>query len=368
MYSGTFLCQINITRDCNLRCQHCYISTDKKAQSQFMTIEQYKQVIDQLCDFAKKRKKYKNLEIHVIGGEPTMLPYKFHQEAVSYSKEKFAKLDINVRLGLVTNMVTSKAIKVSHLYDNVATSYEVQTRFINKQHKPVPELESKWVENCVEFINSGKELSITTAITRQAIDMGAANLAEYLYKSGFRHMHFGFFIPSGDGAANIGSVFPEFEETSKFLIEMTDWYLKKREVDDSVSINPVESLINSLYKNEPNDDIVCPIIPGSIDIDWDGETVTCIEAGGEVDFESLGNVYETTIDEIMSSKKYRQERQKAIRIKPHCQGCDKYKVCQMACGILHDYWDGEGECPGFKGFIDYVEKKVVEDNVKPKYT
>ena len=52
--------------------------------------------------------------------------------------------------------------------------------------------------------------------------------------------------------------------------------------------------------------------------------------------------------------------------KPHCVGCDEFRSCQSACGILHQYWNGQGECPGFKGFIKHV-RGVTDQGVKQKH-
>ncbi|EGR3310002.1 radical SAM protein [Vibrio parahaemolyticus] len=367
MFNSTFLCQINVTRDCNLRCEHCYISTDKKVSSKYMTKDQFYQVIDQLCDFLVSNPSYLNAEVHVIGGEPSMLGEKFFKEVLPYANEKFSQISTNVKLSIVTNLLTSRAVKVAKLFDHISTSYEVNTRFIKVNHEHAPELENQWIDNCKKMIADGHKLNVTMAITKQAIDLGAKNVLEYLYQIGFRGIHTGFFIPSGDGMKHITSVFPAFEETSQFLIDATEWYLEKRKVCDEIAVNPVESLINSIKFNRANDDIICPIIPGSIDIDWNGETVTCIEAGGELGFDSMGNIFDSNISTIMKSKKYRQERRKAMKVKTSCVGCDEMEQCQMACGILHDFWNGEGECPGFKRFIKNTRRLVEVENVQPRY-
>ncbi|WP_137297123.1 SPASM domain-containing protein [Psychromonas sp. SP041] len=371
MSGKTFLFQINVTRDCNLRCTHCYISTDKKVQSQYMNEEQFIEAFSQVVDFMKKdfsgKKSYSLAEIHVIGGEPTMLGYEFFEKNLPLVREKLSEIPQDYRLSIVTNLITNQAVKIASLFDMVATSYEEKTRFVSKTGEAKPKLAEKWESNVKKMNQSGHSPTVTMAVTKQAIERGAASLLDYFNKEvGFEKMHLGFFIPSGDGLVNISDVFPMFHETSQFMIEATDWYLERRLENKDMYVNPVESMIESIYGNEAIDDIVCPIIPGSIDIDWDGETVTCIEAGGEVDMTSLGNIFETPITEIISSKAYKRERANAIITKPACRGCDELMSCQSACGVLHQYWNGRGECPGFKSFIKYIRFQVEVNGIKPK--
>lgn len=370
MSGKTFLFQINVTRDCNLRCTHCYISSDKKAESQFMTKEQLLHVTREIVGFLIKdsntKREYNLADIHVIGGEPSMLGLAFFQEVLPEMKAILANAPQKVKLSIVTNMITKQAVKIARLFDEVSTSFEYDTRFLSKTGAPKPALQDAWLKNIREFQSDGRSIYVTTAITKQVIERGAAHLLDFFYDNGFRSVHLGFFIPSGDGLVYMDSTFPMFHETSQFLIEAADWYLEKRLKDPLLYVNPIESMIESIYEGKPLDDIVCPIIPGSLDIDWNGGTVTCIEAGGEVDFDSLGNVFEVPMTDILKSRKYLRERTKAMVPKPQCVGCDELEACQSACGVLHGYWNGKGECPGFKAFIKHIRRFVDEKGVEPK--
>lgn len=367
--SKTFLFQVNVTRDCNLRCTHCYISSEKKDISKMMSaadiIMLFQQIQQYLMSETAKRHGYTYAEIHIIGGEPTLLGLELFQNIVPEINSLLSQQPIPYRLSIVSNLVSKEALQVARLFENVSTSYEVDTRFISIKHIVKPQLETKWLQNVRVLQDEGKDIAITMAVTKNAIEMGAARVLNYFYENGFRKIHLGFFIPSGDGRKHAAAIGPTFAETSEFLIEATDWYLSHRNEDEGLFLNPIESLIDAIYKGEPSDDIVCPIIPGSLDVDWDGETVTCIEAGGETDMVSLGNVFASSVTDVLNGPKYLRERAKAIRPQPLCVGCDEITLCQSACGILHKTWDGEDECPGFKRSIKYVRRHV-EQGVLPK--
>ncbi len=365
----TFLLQINTTRDCNLRCTHCYISTDKKEISKFMTESHFLSVFEQFAAFLSTpaaEEEYNLADIHVIGGEPTMLGYDFYARLLPQARALLSKVKQQVKLSIVTNLVTHDALRICELFDFVSTSYEIDTRFVSAKGRPLPKLEQLWINNVRTLQASGIQVNVTTAVTQQVINFGAGKLLDYFLENGFRNVHLGFFIPSGDGLINIGTVFPPFKQTSDFMIEAANWYLQRRLDIPDLYVNPIESMIESIYYKTPMDDIVCPIIPGSLDVDHDGETVTCIEAGGEVDMTSLGNVFVDGMTNILNGRAYRRERTKAIVPKMHCIGCDELENCQSACGVLHGFWNGKGECPGFKGFIKFIREQVEQKGVIPK--
>ncbi len=367
--SKSFLLQVNTTRDCNLRCTHCYISTEKKELSQTMTEKHFLSVFDELVTFLntpRALKTYALADVHIIGGEPTMLGLSFYQRMIPLIREKLKQVRQQVKLSIVTNMVTDEAVAIGQLFDFVSTSYEIDTRFVSAKGRALPKLEQKWVDNCNALRKTGQKLNVTTAVTQQVISYGAVKLLDDFFEKGFRNIHLGFFIPSGDGLTNIGTVFPTFAATTQFMIDAANWYLERRIDNPDLYVNPVESMIESIYRKEAMDDIVCPIIPGSLDIDWNGETVTCIEAGGEVNMDSLGNLFTEGMNNILEGRKYIRERTKAIVPKPHCMGCDEMINCQSACGVLHGYWNGRGECPGFKGFIKFIRNLVENEGIMPK--
>lgn len=367
--SKTFLLQINTTRDCNLRCTHCYISSEKKDISTFMSEDNFVDVFKKLADFLNSdyaKSEYSLADVHVIGGEPTLLGLAFYEKLMPLAREQLKGLKQQVKLSIVTNLITQDAVAIGRLFDFVSTSYEIDTRFVSAKGRPLPKLEQQWANNVSALQNENIQVNITTAVTKPVIAHGARTLLNSFLNRGFRNIHLGFFIPSGDGLTHIANVFPPFQSTADFMIESAKWYLENRMIYPDLYLNPIESMIDSIYSKEPMDDIICPIIPGSLDIDHDGETVTCIEAGGEVGMKSLGNVFDGSIVDVINGPKYRRERSKAIVPKKHCMGCSELANCQSACGVLHGFWNGKGECPGFKSFITFIRHQVEQEGVIPK--
>ena len=121
-------------------------------------------------------------------------------------------------------------------------------------------------------------------MTKPVIEYGAAALCNRIYTElGIKQIHFGFYIESGDGRTFHDLVRPTFTATSQFLIDSANWYFERRDSDPNLYVNPAESMLSAIHRGEPLDDIVCPIISGSLDIDSSGNALTCIQAGGELD-------------------------------------------------------------------------------------
>ncbi len=349
----TFLYQINVTRDCNLRCSHCYIHSDNKAASRTMTTAQFLDLCRQITAHMQANPNYRHAEIHVIGGEPTMLGLAFYEEVVPTARTILSRMPQVHTLRLVSNLLGEESIAIARLFDFVSTSFEFATRF------PKPALEERWRERIRTLQHDGKTVAVTTAITKPVIERGPAKLLEYFLELELHHVHLGFFVPAGDGLVHIDTVAPTNEATSRFLIEAAEWYLPRRESHDML-VNPVESVLAAFEAGEPIDDIVCPIISGSVDVNWDGNAVTCIQAGGAEKPQWLGNVFKTPIRDFVKTPPFRREVALASTPRSACAGCDEWSVCMGGCGVLHGFWDGSGECPGYKGFLKHMRRHFDE--------
>lgn len=364
----TFLYQINVTRDCNLRCTHCYIHSDVKASSKTMVDEQIISLAHGIVEHMKKIN-YMRAEIHFIGGEPTMLGLEFFKRNLPKFKQIVKDAGFSAEVMIVSNLLHENIVEICQLFDRVTTSYEVASRFVSIKGTYKPKLEQNWLNNVKKLQAVGIEVGVTTAMTKPVIDFGAAKLLNYFYEHSIKQIHFGFFIPEGDGLTNFNNIMPEFHETSQFLIDSANWYLEKRATDPNLWVNPFESMLSAVHNDEPLDDIVCPIISGSLDINWDGNAATCLEAGGSKTPEWSGNVFETSISSVTATADFMRKVLEASKPQKICRTCEEYTICKSGCGVLFKFFDPilDKECPGFKRFIQFVKQKH-EDGLIPRYT
>lgn len=309
-----------------------------------MTVEKIKKYID---------KTGKSAEIHIIGGEPTMLGLPFYNSVMPKIREILK--DNEYSLVLVSNLLSDDILEIAKKFDVVSTSYEPETRFLKEATK------TRWEKSVSCLVDKGINLGATVAMTKQTINHGAENVIRYLIEDlSIKNIHFGFFIPEGDGLVNISETMPPFEMTSNFLIEVSKIYIDRYR-GNGIYINPVESMIASLHKNVAMNDIVCPIINGSIDINWDGNCNSCLEAGGSLNPQYSGNIYKNEIIEIVEHKNFKKEILFAKRPKKVCFDCEYQSICKGACSVLFKYYDDSSEdCPGFKRWISFLHGKNIQ--------
>lgn len=364
----TYLYQINVTRECNLRCTHCYIHSDTKAASKNMSYDNILKVAKDIKEHMQKIN-YRHAEIHIVGGEPTMLGVDFYKEVIPLIRDIFKEIDFTYELMLITNLLSKDIVPIASFFDRVTTSYEIKSRFVSLKGTYKPKLEKEWLNNLKLLQDSGIEVGVTTAVTKPVIEKGANQLLDYFYNNGIKQIHFGFFIPEGDGLVNSLDMFPNFKDTSNFLIDSANWYIERREFDENLWVNPFESMLSAVYNDEPLDDIVCPIISGALDINWDGNVATCLEAGGAKSPEWLGNIYNDTIVNVTASKVFMSKVLQASKPQKICQTCEEYSVCKSGCSVLFKFYDPnlDSECPGFKSFIKYV-RNCVNSGMVPRYS
>ena len=349
--AGTFLFQINVTRDCNLRCTHCYIHSDVKKASGKMSQENFLTTIKNIAEFMNSNDKAV-AEIHVIGGEPTMMGADFFDEVIPKSRELLKSKDWSIKLMLVSNLLSKELSQILPHFDLVSTSYEPSTRFTKEKQF------IRWKAGVEEAHSLGIKVTATSSMTKAVINMGIENLVDLYSSVGINSFHLGFFIPEGDGLVNQINIRPTFGETSSFLISAAKYLLKKRREGIELHINPIESVLSAIEKNEYIEDIVCPVVSGSIDINWDGNSASCLEAGGALDVSWSGNVFDNTIKEVVSSEKFLKEKISIIKIRNECVGCEYWDICRGACATLaHAASKNEGDCPGFKKFFDFMKKE-----------
>ena len=353
----SLLIQFNVTRACNLRCTHCYISKEKKSNHQTITGEAFSYVLDKIGEFilTETGATFSEIDLHVIGGEPTMLGEAFYEKNIRKLIEMSSRYGRKFNISIVSNLATKESLRSCMYFDSIATSYEFDSRFVSTKGRPLIHIQNTWLENINVLLRAGKTVNVTSAITKPATHHGAAKLLDYLYSIGFRGIHLGFFVLSGEGDLNKDTMCPTFSETSDFLIDAYEWYKNKVEIDPLLYVNPVESIIKSISTHTPNFDISCPIISGSIDIDANGDIRTCTSAGGEEGTVSFGNVFKQRIEDIYNGRLFARERALSSMPNSKCYGCHYIDICRSGCKIMQKHWDGVTECPGFRSFMKYVD-------------
>ena len=130
----------NSTRTCNLKCRHCYMSSDAKKYDNELTTEEAKQFIDDLAEF--------NVPVLLFsGGEPLIRPDFF--ELADYAAKKGVRPTLSTNGTLITPEVARKIKEIGVGYVGISLDglREVNDKFRGKDG--AFEAAMNGIKNCV---------------------------------------------------------------------------------------------------------------------------------------------------------------------------------------------------------------------------
>ena len=360
------LVQLNVTRACNLRCSHCYIATQTKETSGMIGLDDALRVVDSAC--ALSVRSARPVSLSIIGGEPTLLGPAWFDAFLAGVAQRATASGADLSLILVTNLATSRALSIAKCFAQVATSWDPTTRFLAHDGTPRPGLETAWQRRLSALLASGVETTVTSVVTRPLIAFGAPRACEHLQSLGVPMVSFTFLVPSGDAAANAGALLPAFDETSRFLIEAGEWWLAS---DGSLAVQPIAGALSSWLGAGDSFDVVCPIVSGSLSVDFDGVSHPCLESGsGDHTHERAlwPNAVRDGLDAALRHPLVLRARLAASVGHPACAPCEFRSRCRSGCGVLARHWkpDTDPDCPGFRGFHAWARREAPRLQAMPR--
>ncbi|MCD5407567.1 MAG: putative heme d1 biosynthesis radical SAM protein NirJ1 [Desulfotomaculum sp.] len=101
----------NITRTCNLKCIHCYSSSDDRRYENELTVDEGRQLLRDLVDF-------KVPVVLFSGGEPLISPHFF--EWASYAKELGLRITVSTNGTLITPAIAQKLKEIGTSYVGIS--------------------------------------------------------------------------------------------------------------------------------------------------------------------------------------------------------------------------------------------------------
>ena len=355
----TFSLQLNVTWQCNLRCRHCYLPVNSRHSKVLMSEEVFLSSLADAIAHVRRTTRLRVLDVSVIGGEPTLRGVEWFERVLPSARALLAGSGLQHSLRLVTNLVSRDAVAIANMFDEVGTSYDPGLRFSAET------LANRWRANAVALLERGIALGVDVTVTSGAIETGARDILSTLYELGFRRMHMGFFIPSGAGYMARGATWPSHRDTSMFLQAAAQWYFEKRRHGSrDLMVSPIAGLLEALRTNEPMATVLCPIASGAVSVEPNGSLRSCVAGGGERCGTWGEPAFTGTLATYVATPWYRHRAVQAISPRGACGGCDFYPVCLGGCSVLHGYWDGLGECPGFRTLLKFLHEHADVDALR----
>lgn len=177
----------NVTRECNMKCSHCYINaTDKKLKDE-LTTQETKALIDQIHQVSSPL-------LILSGGEPLLRPDIF--ELIEYGSKKGLKMGLGSNGYLIDDSVAKKLKDAG-----IATVSISLDSNIPAQHDEFRGVTGAWekaVNACKVLRKNGVLVQVNTTLTHDNYNQidDIMTLAESI---GVENFHLFFLVPTGRG-------------------------------------------------------------------------------------------------------------------------------------------------------------------------
>ena len=177
----------NVTRECNMKCSHCYINATDKKLSNELTTQEGKNLMDQICQVSKPL-------LILSGGEPLLRSDIY--ELIQYGTSKGLKMGLGSNGSLIDDTVAAK-LKAA----GIATVSVSLDSNIPSQHNEFRGVAGAWqkaVDACKSLRKNNVLVQVNTTLTHENYNQidDIMALAESI---GVENFHLFFLVPTGRG-------------------------------------------------------------------------------------------------------------------------------------------------------------------------
>jgi len=177
----------NVTRECNLKCSHCYLNADGKKLDNELSTQEGKQLMDQIQEVS-------NPLLILSGGEPMLRPDIF--ELIEYGSKKGIKMGLGSS-GYLIDDAEAKKLKTA----GIATVSISLDSHISAQHDDFRGVNNAWeraINACKALQKNNVLVQVNTTLTHENYNQidDIMSLAESI---GVENFHLFFLVPTGRG-------------------------------------------------------------------------------------------------------------------------------------------------------------------------
>lgn len=338
---NTLACWLNVTNECNLNCNYCYINQNKRKMSQTIGLDS----IDFLFKEALKRG-FEEIFIKYGGGEPTLcleLIEKLHKRVIEQSNRFEIKTDEVIMTNGVINKEQIKKIK--SLGIRVMISLDAIDNFQNIQRQPNIKIDGCKITKTTleELINCKTEVDVSVTVYNQS-SKTLVELLDYLL-----HHEIPF---SWNFARMVGN-----DKKNKVYVNRSSYLIETmNEVFSFLFKNPPKRSLLSSFLDRANlafpHLFTCGYGMNYYVIRNDGEISRC-----QHEFDSpLTSIYdENACEKITKSES--EKKNLPITQRTECEYCNWKFWCTGGCPLMIDDKTGRSQyCEVYKTLIPKLIK------------
>lgn len=234
-------------RGCNLRCTHCYVEPALLASKFQMTEEHYQLAYERIEQLINVDQHVKRVNIEVLGGEISRMPFEFWERQLPFSLAKQAHFKQmtghSAAFAWCTNMIIQDARYFDLLNEHghepnweIFIPWEMDTNRFGRNNKLFP----KYLENVKKLDRAKKAINIIP--TKHMLSLPIEEIKAFIRDNGFTDLSCDMLYPYGSGKAYFDENQPAFHEVSQFYIDLTEALID----EDWITISPWDEVSGCL--------------------------------------------------------------------------------------------------------------------------
>lgn len=135
---------LKITKDCNLRCNYCYVRNKDDYKDEKIDFELYKKIIDKIVeDKLKSESNERKFSLVLHGGEPLIVGKELLSKMLCYARDQFFNNNIKYDFGIQTNLTLldeeialilgKHGVQVGVSFDGIKKGNEGRTKVLGQK-------------------------------------------------------------------------------------------------------------------------------------------------------------------------------------------------------------------------------------------
>lgn len=359
---------LNLTTDCNMKCEYCYASAGE-GNNEYMTFETSLKIIDEL------RRINDNKEIKVLfhGGEP-LLCFDIIKKIIEHYKRLLVhdKIDYYIQ----TNCVLLDEEKIIYLNNNdvkISISIDGDDTKSNKCRILKNDINSiDIIKKSIFLLNKNKvKINVLSVLNKNNYNK-IPEIIDFFVENNIYDFSFNYFIKGGRGNKNshLSLSNEEVFIATKSIIESEEKYLKKGIKLNEKNVYYLLKTIITGQKRYMCSNSPCGAGLNIIGVTPNGDVFPCDDLSSQPQF-CLGNIYNKPLDELLNSEIINYFANCNYENIEKCKDCELKKYCGAGCCSRKYYENGsiysvDPICLFYKLIIPYLKARIIEDELLRK--